>query len=44
MMDTLAKILNRKIITIHFHNHIFDAKSGLQKDFFQKYKILKIVI
>jgi len=29
----LHKIMNGKIIIIHFQNHIFDAKIRLQKDF-----------
>ncbi len=39
----LHKILTRKIIIIYFQNHIFDDKTRLQKEFFEKYKMLKIV-
>jgi len=41
----LHKIFNRKIIIIYFQNYIsIDAKSKLQKENFQKYNLLKIVI
>jgi len=36
------KILNRKIIIIHFQNQIFGAKTRLPKDIFQKNRILQL--
>ncbi len=36
------KILNRKIIIIHFQNQIFDSETRLHKEFFKNIQPLKI--